>query len=96
MISNQISCLKILSLNNNVFSSVNTEKLLTNILECGVLSTLEELYLKFSANFDSDESMRKFAEILAISPVLKKCDVSGQKDWRDGRYGRDGRDARKI
>ena len=28
-----------------------------------------------SANFDSDESVSKFADILAIAPVLKKCDI---------------------
>ena len=35
-----------------------------------------------SANFDSDESVRKFADILAISPVLKWCDIRIQSGDR--------------
>ena len=75
VISNQTSCLQILQLGCNNFSSVNTEKLLTKIAECGVCSTLKKLNLD-SANFDSDESVRKLADILAIAPNLTKCDIS--------------------
>ena len=32
-----------------------------------------------SVNFDSNKSVRKFADILAIAPVLKKCDFRGQQ-----------------
>ena len=75
VISNQTSCLQILDLRNNSFSSVSTEKLLTTIAECGVCSTLKKLNLKFSANFESDESVRKLADILATAPVFKECDI---------------------
>ena len=35
-----------------------------------------------SVNFDSDESVRKLADILAIAPNLTKCDISGQQGSR--------------
>ena len=76
IISNQKSSLQTLNLNENCFSSVQTEKLLTRIEECGVWRNLKELGLALSANFDSDESVRKFADILAIAPVLKECNIS--------------------
>ena len=76
IISNQKSSLQTLNLNENCFSSVQTEKLLTRIVECGVWRNLKELGLALSANFDSDESVRKFADILAIAPVLKECNIS--------------------
>ena len=75
VISNQKSSLKILNLKENYFSKVNTEKLLTIIADSGVCSTLKEIYLSSSTNFDSDESVRKLADILATAPVLKKCDI---------------------
>ena len=74
VISNMKSSLQILQLSQNTFSSVSFEKLVIKIAECGVCSTLQELKLYDSANFDSDESVRKFADILAIAPVLTKCD----------------------
>ena len=59
------------------------EKLVTRIAECGVCSTLKELdFGSHTADFDSDESVRKFAEILAIAPVLKKCDIGYQEGNR--------------
>ena len=75
VISKQTSCLQILNLGGNNLSSVGTEKLLTRIAECGVCSTLKELNLVESANFDSDESVRKLADSLAMAPHLKKCDA---------------------
>ena len=78
IISNQASCLHTLNLNENCFSSLQTEKLLTRIAECGVCRNLEELGLESSTNFDLDESVRKFADILAIAPVLKECDIRYQ------------------
>ena len=83
IISNQTPCLHVLQLGVNAFSSANTEKLLTKIAECGVLSCLNELYLGGNRNcpgsdFSSDESVRKLAYILAIAPNLTKCDISGQ------------------
>ena len=78
VIGNQTSCLQILNLNGNAFSSVSTEKLMTKIAECGICSTLKELYLNFSINFGSDESVKKFADIIATAPVLKKCDIEFQ------------------
>ena len=54
------------------------EKLVTRIAECGVCSTLKELNLEASANFNSDVSVSKFADILAIAPVLKECNISRQ------------------
>ena len=53
------------------------------IAECGVCSTLKELNLLYSTNFDSDESVRKLADILATASVLKKCDISGQRGNRE-------------
>ena len=58
VISNQTSSLQILNLGQNMFSSLNTEKITTRIAECGICSTLKELYLNKSANFDSDASVR--------------------------------------
>ena len=75
VISNMTSSLQKLNLSWNGFSSVNFEKLVTKIAECSVCSTLQELILDWSTNFDSDKSVRKFAEILAIAPVLKKCNI---------------------
>ena len=54
IISNQKSSLQTLNLNENNFSSVQTEKLLTMIAMCGVIRTLKELGLALTANFDSD------------------------------------------
>ena len=82
VISNQTSSLKTLNLNSNDYSSVSTEKILTRIAECGVCSTLKVLNLQKSTNLDSDESVRKLADILAIAPVLEKCYVTGQKGER--------------
>ena len=42
VISNQSPNLQILNLGKNSYSSVNTEKLLTGIAECGICSTLKE------------------------------------------------------
>ena len=75
IISNQTSCLKYLNLETSKFSSVQTEKLLIRIEECGVCSTLQNLNLEYSTNFDSDNSVRKLAGILAIAPVLKECNI---------------------
>ena len=83
VMSNQTPCLHILELSGNYFSSATTEKLLTRIVECGVLSCLKELGLYASANFDSDESVRKVADILALSPNLTKCDISRQRGNRE-------------
>ena len=84
IISNQTSCLQILDISGNFFSSVQTEKLLSKIAECGVCSNLKELGLAlFSANFDSDESVRKFADILAVAPILKECNISEQSGDRE-------------
>ena len=82
VISNQTSSLQNLDLYNNSFSSVSTEKLLTRIAECSVCSTLQELNLNGSANFDSDKTVRKFADILATAPDLKKCSISYQEGNR--------------
>ena len=40
------------------------------------------MHLYNSVNFDSDESVRKLADILAIAPVLKKCDIGYQEGNR--------------
>ena len=78
VMSNQTPCLHNLNLRGNSFSSAITEKLLTRIVECGLLSTLKELDLAWSINFDSDESVRKLAYILAIAPNLTGCDIEFQ------------------
>ena len=70
VISKQTSSLQNLHLAYNFFSSASTEKLLTKIADCGLSSTLKELNIIHSANFDSDKSVRKFAYILATAPVL--------------------------
>ena len=75
VISKQTLSLEILNLNDNNFSSIGFEEFLTKIAECGVCSPLKELNLLRSANFDSDETVSKFAEILAVTPVLKKCNI---------------------
>ena len=78
VISNQSPNLKILYLDKSQFSSSSTEKLLTKIAECDLCSSLEEIYLNETANFDSDISVEKFADILAIAPELKKFDIRDQ------------------
>ena len=82
VISKMTSSLQELNLGKNNFSSVSFERLVTKIAECGVCSTLQKLKLNVSANFDSDESVKKFAEILAIAPVLKECDLYQQQGNR--------------
>ena len=82
VISNMTSSLQRLTLDYNEFSSVSFEKLVTKIAECGVCSTLKVLDLHRSANFDSDESIKKFADILAIAPVLKVCNFRQQRGNR--------------
>ena len=74
VISKQTSSLQVLNPSRNLFKSVSAEKLLTIIAECGVCSTLKEILLS-QANFDSIESVRKLADIVATAPVLKKCDI---------------------
>ena len=70
VISKQISSLQILVLSDNNFSYNSTEKLLKGIIECGICSTLKELNLDNSVNFDSGNSQVYFAKILAKAPVL--------------------------
>ena len=70
VISKQTSSLEVLNLSENRFSSASTEKLLTRIGECGVLSTLKILDLYYGVDFESMESVKKFADILATAPVL--------------------------
>ena len=82
VIRNQKSCLQTLNLNHSFFSSDDTEKFLTCIVESGVCSTLKELNLESTVDFDLDASVRKFAEILDIAPVLKKCNISAQRGKR--------------
>ena len=55
---------------------------MTRIVECGVLSTLKELILRDSTNFEAEESLEKFAYILAIAPILIKVDISSQTKLR--------------
>ena len=78
VISKQISSLEILNLSDIRFSSNYIEKLLTPIAECGSCSTLKELILENVIICDSsdacNQSLIKLADILAINPVLKKCD----------------------
>ena len=64
------SSLQELGLMDANFSSESFEKLITKIAECGVCSVLKTLELRAAANFDSDVSVRKFADILAIAPVF--------------------------
>ena len=52
------------------------------IAECGVCSTLKELHLNNSTNFESVESAMKFADILASATFLKKCDISHQSSGK--------------
>ena len=59
---------------------------MTMIADCGVCSTLKELNLQNYVTFHSDVSVRKFADILATAPVLKKCDISG--NWNQGKRRR--------
>ena len=72
IISKYASSLQVLNLSLNNFTSASTEKLLTRITECGVLSTLKILKLYHSATFKSRslESVKKIADILATAPVL--------------------------
>ena len=60
------------------FSGASFEKIITKIAECGVCSTLEELDLRTSANFSEEKSVKSFADILAIAPFLKMCDIGLQ------------------
>ena len=76
VISKMKSSLQVLDLEYNGFSSVSFEKLVTKISESGVCSTLNKLLLNRSTNFDSDQSVRKFADILAIAPVLNLCEFA--------------------
>ena len=82
VISNMTSSLIKLNLYHNNYSSVSFEKLVTKIAELGDSSTLLMLDLQASANFESDESVRKFAEILAIVPYLIYCDIMFQNGNR--------------
>ena len=59
-----------------MFTSVSFEKLITRIAESDVCNTLKELNLESSVNFDSDESVRKFTDIIAIAPVLEECMIN--------------------
>ena len=45
----------------NSFTKVSFAKVMTKIVECGVLSTLKELILWASTNFEAEESVEKFA-----------------------------------
>ena len=51
--------------------------LLTKIAEWGISSPLKELNLG-RTNFDSDESVRCLADILAKAPHLSMCNISDQ------------------
>ena len=78
VISNMRSSLQELGLGFNYFSSLTFQKLMKTIAECGVCSTLNYLGLDCSANFDSDESVRKFADIIAIAPEFERCSFFSQ------------------
>ena len=91
VISNLTSSLQILNLRWNHFSSVSFEKLLTKIAECSVCSSLKDIRLSASTNFDSDESVRKLADILAIAPALEACHFSSEKIYVEVQYAIEGR-----
>ena len=57
IISKQVSSLQVLDLKRNSFSKVHFAKVMTRIVECGVCSTLKELILWSSTNFEAEESM---------------------------------------
>ena len=82
IIRKQTSSLEAFNFKDNGLSKDSTEKLLTTIADCGVLSTLEALDLSNTVSFDeftivSEVSVRKIADILAIAPVLKYCNIKG-------------------
>ena len=56
---------------------------MTTIAACASY-TLHEIYLA-NANFDSDQSVMKLAEILATTPCLTKCDIRNQLSSREVR-----------
>ena len=61
IIRKQVSSLRRLNLSRDNFSNRSTKMLLTTIAEGGVCSTLEDIDMWASANFDSEESYTKFA-----------------------------------
>ena len=79
IISMQTECPNVLNLGRNRFSSSGTEKLMTTIAARVALASyaLHEIHLSF-ANFESDESVKKLAEILSVTPCFKKCDIAEQ------------------
>ena len=64
-----------LDLDNCQFDSDQTEKLLRTLTENGIFNSLTTLRLCDSTEFDSDESVRLLALILAKAPKLKYVDV---------------------
>ena len=54
---------------------------MTRVAELSICSNIS--ILNFSEfDFDSDESVRKLADVLAIAPVLKECNISYQESNR--------------
>ena len=56
---------------------------MTKITECNAFATLKDLNFYGTANFDSDESIKKLAQILATAPQIKKCNIESQTGSRN-------------
>ena len=80
IISKQVSSLRKLNLSRDSLSSRSNQMLFKTLVECGVCSTLEDVDLWNAANFESEESYQRFAEILATAPNLKRFRIEGQRD----------------
>ena len=79
LISKQ-SGLEHLNLAANFSSNDATNKILTSIVDHN--SKLVTLDLRRSANFETDETTEKLADILCMACFLKKCDIREQQGSR--------------
>ena len=55
---------------------------MTKITESNSFNSLKDLNLESTANFNSDESVRKFADLLATAPHFNYCNIENQQGNR--------------
>ena len=55
---------------------------MTRIADIGTACKLQTLNLRYSANFNADQTVERLADILQLAPLLNKCNIGTNKSSR--------------